>query len=84
MGKTVTRRSKHTFYDNPGKEHRFTTDQQEYRSCLRKTGVYPSEKEALNIAATFQRRLDAEVETVWRAYKCKWCKKWHLTDKAKK
>lgn len=83
MGKTVKRRSKHTAWDNPETGYdKFIKDPQEWNACSRKKGVYSHEKQAMAHAANIPCRENKE--QIWRAYECPWCKKWHLTNKAKK
>ena len=82
MGKSV-RNKQHTAWSHPGKTMFDTEDQQKVNACLKKTGIYKHEKEALAIAAKLGHPR-GNPDAFWRAYRCPHCKKWHLTTKGVK
>lgn len=84
MSKTFSQRGKQTrktpwFNPDTGFKKVYD-DTQEYRGCARKQrkqGAYGHEKEALAAAAKIPRRTDETLS----AYKCSYCKKYHLTSR---
>jgi len=82
MGKSV-RNKQHTAWSHPGKTMFSSEDQQEVSACLKKTGAWGHEKEAM-AAANKLESPRGNPDGQWRTYKCPHCKKWHLTTKGLK
>ena len=78
MGKTYTRRSKHTYFDHPKAFFSETAySAEEWHQCDRKRAKFTHEKEALSFISNNINLIS------FSPYKCKFCTKWHITNKAK-
>lgn len=78
MSRTWSRRTKMDRWDNPDKGHNKLVSSEEFSTCVKKTGVYRHESEALKAIEKLE--VNPNYPAHWRAYKCPFCKKWHLTS----